>query len=349
MIVEALFWFFPLTWWLGARLIDERERACDEAVLSLGSEAEAYAEGILKVCKFYLHSPVACVAGISGADLRRRVEIIMSGCKTDRLGGFKRAVLAAAVGAAFVVPATFGLLTARAVASDAPASTGTPTADEIAQQRYEQARPRTAIPYDAKDFDKFVGYYRLGASAIIQISREGEQYFMQPANQLKVEIYPDSPTEFFLKVAPVQVEFVSNSGVVSGLVVHQGGVLQRAEKIDEATAKALETELAQRIQTKTPSPGTEAAVRHQIETTWKGQQDYSVMSPGLAEAARAQASIMAQMVAKMGAFQTLNFKTVGPQGADIYDATFANGQLEIYIPPLGADGKIQGLFMRPVP
>src|SRR5262249_38204221 len=32
MGVEALFWFHPLVWWLGARLMDERERACDEEV-----------------------------------------------------------------------------------------------------------------------------------------------------------------------------------------------------------------------------------------------------------------------------------------------------------------------------
>lgn len=35
MVVEAVFWFHPLVWWIGARLVEERERACDEAVLSL--------------------------------------------------------------------------------------------------------------------------------------------------------------------------------------------------------------------------------------------------------------------------------------------------------------------------
>jgi beta-lactamase regulating signal transducer with metallopeptidase domain len=47
MVVEAMFWFHPLVWWLGARLMEERERACDEEVLRSGSEPEAYAEGIL--------------------------------------------------------------------------------------------------------------------------------------------------------------------------------------------------------------------------------------------------------------------------------------------------------------
>jgi hypothetical protein len=32
MFVEAVFWFHPLVWWIGARLMDERERACDEVV-----------------------------------------------------------------------------------------------------------------------------------------------------------------------------------------------------------------------------------------------------------------------------------------------------------------------------
>jgi bla regulator protein BlaR1 len=31
MVVEVVFWFHPLVWWIGVRLMEERERACDEA------------------------------------------------------------------------------------------------------------------------------------------------------------------------------------------------------------------------------------------------------------------------------------------------------------------------------
>ena len=72
MVVEAVFWFHPLVWWLGTRLMDERERACDEEVLRMGSEAEAYAEGILKVCELYLQSPLKCVAGVTWANLKKK-------------------------------------------------------------------------------------------------------------------------------------------------------------------------------------------------------------------------------------------------------------------------------------
>ena len=45
MLVEAIFWFHPLVWWIGARLVEERERACDEEVLRRGADPEAYAAG----------------------------------------------------------------------------------------------------------------------------------------------------------------------------------------------------------------------------------------------------------------------------------------------------------------
>jgi beta-lactamase regulating signal transducer with metallopeptidase domain len=75
MAVEALCWFHPLVWWLGARLMEERERACAEEVLLLGNDPKGYAQGILKTCELYLESPLRCVARLTGANLRKRIEI----------------------------------------------------------------------------------------------------------------------------------------------------------------------------------------------------------------------------------------------------------------------------------
>jgi len=60
MVVEILFWFHPLVWWIRARLVAERERACDEEVLRATAKPAVYAEGILNVCKFYIESPLVC-------------------------------------------------------------------------------------------------------------------------------------------------------------------------------------------------------------------------------------------------------------------------------------------------
>src|SRR5581483_6219205 len=73
MFVETVFWFHPMVWWIGKRMVAERERACDEEVLRLGSAPRAYAEGILNVCKSYLPSPLDCASGITGSDLKKRI------------------------------------------------------------------------------------------------------------------------------------------------------------------------------------------------------------------------------------------------------------------------------------
>jgi beta-lactamase regulating signal transducer with metallopeptidase domain len=46
MLVEAVFWFHPLVWWMERHMVEERERACDEAVVELGGRPEAYAESV---------------------------------------------------------------------------------------------------------------------------------------------------------------------------------------------------------------------------------------------------------------------------------------------------------------
>jgi bla regulator protein blaR1 len=110
MVVEAIFWFHPLVWWLAERLVEERERACDEDVLELGSEPHVYAESILKVCEFCVGSPLACVSGVTGADLKKRMVRIMTERVARKLD-FSRKLLLSALGLMAVAsPVVFGLL-----------------------------------------------------------------------------------------------------------------------------------------------------------------------------------------------------------------------------------------------
>jgi bla regulator protein blaR1 len=112
MMVEAIFWFHPLVWWLGARLIEERERSCDEEVLELGSERQVYAESILKVCEFCVGSPLACVSGVTGADLKKRIVHIMSERVARKLDFTRKLLLSAAGLLVIALPLTVGLINA---------------------------------------------------------------------------------------------------------------------------------------------------------------------------------------------------------------------------------------------
>jgi len=110
MALQAMFWFHPLVWWLGWRLVDERERACDEEVLRLGNPPQVYAEGILRVCKFYLESPLVCVAGVTGSNLKKRIEGIMTHRMVSPLSAGRKLLLAVLGVAAVAGPVTLWLL-----------------------------------------------------------------------------------------------------------------------------------------------------------------------------------------------------------------------------------------------
>jgi uncharacterized protein (TIGR03435 family) len=111
MLVEALFWFHPLVWWIGARLLAERERACDEAVLRLLGEPEAYVEGILAVCRRYVEAPISCVSGVTGSNIKKRIEAIMNNRMGMNLTLGRKTVLALSALFAVSVPIVVGSMT----------------------------------------------------------------------------------------------------------------------------------------------------------------------------------------------------------------------------------------------
>jgi bla regulator protein blaR1 len=122
LFTQAAFWFHPMVWWIGARLIDERERACDEAVVVGGSERQAYAEGILKTCRLFTESPLACVSGVTGADLRGRIEHIMLNNCRSRLAVWKKGLLAVAGCTAIAVPSLIGVMTVKPLLAQQPSA-----------------------------------------------------------------------------------------------------------------------------------------------------------------------------------------------------------------------------------
>jgi uncharacterized protein (TIGR03435 family) len=123
MMVEAIFWFHPLVWWIGSRMVEERELACDEEVLRRGCEPSDYVEGILKVCRFYVESPLPCISGVTGADVKRRVRAILAGSIADELSAARKMTLTATGLAVFAIPILIGVLNAPAIrAQDAAAA-----------------------------------------------------------------------------------------------------------------------------------------------------------------------------------------------------------------------------------
>jgi uncharacterized protein (TIGR03435 family) len=167
MAVQAIFWFHPLTWWIGACLLAERERACDEEVLRGGCQANVYAESILAVCRLYLASPLTCISGVTGSNLKRRIEAIMRNRSVIGLSLGKKLILTGAGTAALVLPMIIGALTAPAFqAEDTPdwqTKAGGKMAFEVASVKRsgEKQFGLLSVPLDAGDrYHPSGGYFR---------------------------------------------------------------------------------------------------------------------------------------------------------------------------------------------
>jgi bla regulator protein BlaR1 len=223
MVVEAIFWFHPLVWWMETKLVEERERACDEEVLRLGSQPEAYAEGILKVCEFYLESPPSCVAGVTGSNLKQRIEEIMAARIAPRLGAGKKVLLAMAGIAAVAGPIVIGVVDApRLRAQSRPASQSKGLAFEAAS-----VKPN-------KSNDRLVGYQFL------------------PGGKLSATNMP----LYFLIAAAYDIPFQSGGGRLTGgpdwIRTERFDIQAVAEKstiADDKTVKAREDKLRLMLQT----------------------------------------------------------------------------------------------------
>lgn len=89
---------------------------------------------------------------------------------------------------------------------------------------YQIPKNRKAIALSQTVLRQYVGNYQLAPERILAITLENEKLFLQVTGQGKLEIFPESETDFFLKVVDAQLTFhKSDSGQVSQVVVHQNG------------------------------------------------------------------------------------------------------------------------------
>jgi hypothetical protein len=248
---------------------------------------------------------------------------------------------------------TAGIVSLTAIAAGAEVSVPSqaqvaPAPDATVMRRLEQAKRRTEVFVDPKTFDNYVGYYQLDALKVFTITRLGDRLHAKVTGQDFRPIFPESAQKFFYKGirVPAQISFITDAqGRATGLTLHQFGMDRPAKRIEEADAKAVEVAYTKRVKEPTPQPGSEAALRRQIEAFQQGQPAYNEMSEGLASYTRPQLLRIQKRLAKLGALQSISFRGVSGGGRDVYEAKFENGLAicRIYMAP---DGKVQGLLFQ---
>jgi bla regulator protein blaR1 len=153
MVVEAVFWFHPLVWWIGARLVAERERACDEEVLRRFAP-RTYVDAIVSVCRRYVDAPMACMSGVGGSDLPRRIEAIMRNEPREPVTRVKQLALASSAALALGVPLWVGVVNAPRVRAQA-ATPAQAVAFEVASVK-PNTSPNRGGPFGPQPGGRFV-------------------------------------------------------------------------------------------------------------------------------------------------------------------------------------------------
>ena len=106
-LAGALFWFHPLVWLAAFAMRKERERACDDAVLSLGHPAADYAEFLLLLSRSLQHSNRAwstSVAMAQSSQLEGRMKALLDPKLNHQPLAASRAMLITILAASLLLP-----------------------------------------------------------------------------------------------------------------------------------------------------------------------------------------------------------------------------------------------------
>jgi Domain of unknown function (DUF3471)/Chlorophyllase enzyme len=213
------------------------------------------------------------------------------------------------------------------------------------------SQPPEAFTVDPFVYDGYVGHYKINDTVVMTVSRSGTHLFGQMTGQGALELFPSSKTEYVVRQMNAQITFMADAqGHATALTVHQGPAQITAPRIDdqiaaqiEQRAKQLQDAVNARVQSQTPMPGSEAALRRLFAGFLAGTPNYDEMGPGLAAATRQQLVQLQANAQTLGAIQSVKFLNVTPQGMDAYEIHHEHGTSNMQI-MLSPDGKIQGAF-----
>lgn len=141
----AAYWFHPGVWWAARQMHVEREQACDDRVLDVGTRASDYAGHLLEVARSFRSGPLSAAAAVAMArrsQLEGRVVAVLDAARARGRVPARVALLAGGVAAVVLFP----------LAAASPGGFEPPPAPEPLAVRPVQADPpalRYAVEPDA--------------------------------------------------------------------------------------------------------------------------------------------------------------------------------------------------------
>lgn len=137
-LIRGLYWFNPLVWLLEKRAAMESELACDDLVVSAGTDPARYAEGLLEVAKM---QRLSTAPGAGSPRLKTRLVALLD--KSRDRSQASRSIKVAAFAIAIVGT---GAIAPLSVGSESPVETTMPSFLETPSQSTLNQMPAKATP-----------------------------------------------------------------------------------------------------------------------------------------------------------------------------------------------------------
>lgn len=211
-----------------------------------------------------------------------------------------------------------------------------------------QADKVEEISLDPAILDAYVGFYisHHGENGCYHIRREGGHLTFDYL--IPMSFHPVSDREFAARGVDLRMRFEHDaSDQVSGFVLLSPGQEVVARRIDAKTAQQLEERLAARIQSQSPLPGSEAALRKLLQGLLSGEPDYTALVPAYAQMVRRRLPQLQAVASYFGEVRSIEFEGVGRRGFDVYKVQRERGLARWRI-SLDQEGRILGAIGVPM-
>ncbi len=210
-----------------------------------------------------------------------------------------------------------------------------------------QPAMRTISAIEPREFDRYVGAYRLPSGRVVTFWRDGSVLNSRIWGDPPAELFPSSEREYFAKTSELRWVFsaASATGADRVATLYQPGSERPAKRLAETEGQAaLEASLAvaKRFAQQMPADGGEVALLGLIRGLENGQPDYGSMVPEFAELTRQVLPGLRAALAPLGAVQSMALEKVDAAGNDVYQVKFAAGMREFRI-LLDPDGRINSV------
>jgi DNA-binding winged helix-turn-helix (wHTH) protein len=193
-----------------------------------------------------------------------------------------------------------------------------PSAPNVSHSAGSESQAVSVAP---EVLERHVGFYVRGGHVVLAITREGPHLFCDIPGYATAELVAGSETEFSSKDGQEQWTFVvDGQGRTTGMLHHVGTVASYTwPRIDASAAKQIMADIKAKYESRTPTAGSEAALRRMIDGVRAGKPNYDEMAPWFADLVRPTLYLYASIYAGWGTVQSVEFRHVDIWGEDVYE------------------------------